>query len=69
MMGSTNYWIKNHQAGFLLEKFNANDWADKVKMSLRIDKDIINKNCQKIKIMTSTSSIDEKYYKKFNDIL
>lgn len=69
MLGSTNYWIKNHQAGFLLEKFNANDWADKVKMSLRIDKDIINKNCQKIKIMTSTSSIDEKYYKKFNDIL
>ena len=69
MLGSTNYWIKNNQGGFLVENFNVNDWVDKIKMSLRIDKETIDKNCQKIKTITSTCSIDKQYYEKFNDIL
>ncbi|MBD1109339.1 glycosyltransferase family 4 protein [Pelagibacterales bacterium SAG-MED50] len=69
MLGSTGYWIKNNQGGFLVENFNVNDWVDKVKMSLRIDKETIDKNCQKIKIITSIRSIDKQYYEKFNDIL
>ena len=69
MSGSTNYWIKNYQAGFLVKQFNADDWANKVKMSLRIDKKTINKNCQKIQNIASTYLIDKKYLEKFNDIL
>ena len=69
MLGSTDYWIKNYHGGFVVNQFDANDWIDKIKMSLKISNDTIRQNCQKIKNIASTDLIDRQYLEKFYDIL
>ena len=69
MFGSTDYWIKNYHGGFVVGNFDVDEWINKIRMSLTINKNTITKNCQKIQNIASTQSIDKQYIEKFYNII
>ena len=64
MLGSSDNWIKDGVSGYLVEKFDAEIWAEKIKMSLNLTDEILLENSLNILQEASTKKIDEEYFKK-----
>jgi glycosyltransferase involved in cell wall biosynthesis len=68
MQGSTNYWINDREGGFLVEKFDEKLWAEKIKLALNIEKEVLRQNSFKITNIASTKNIDLEYFKRMKTI-
>ena len=68
MSGSTDYWIKNNIGGFVVEKFDHEIWAEKIKLALNITKEILKDNSLKITKIASAKNIDAEYFKRIQAV-
>ncbi len=68
MSGSTDYWIKDNIGGFVVEKFDDEIWAEKIKLALNIPKQTLKNNSLKIIQIASSQNIDSEYFKKIQAI-
>ena len=68
MKGSTDYWIKDSEGGFVVEKFDDKFWAEKITLALNINIETLRENSSKITKIASTKNIDEDYFKRIKAI-
>ncbi len=68
MSGSTDYWIKENKGGFVVEKFDDEIWAEKIKLALRIPNETLRDNSLKIIKIASAKNIDAEYFKRIQVI-
>ena len=68
MKGSTDYWIENNRGGFVIEKFDGEIWAKKIKLALMITNETLRDNSSKISKIASTKNIDAEYFKRLQAI-
>ena len=68
MKGSTDYWIKDSEGGFVVEKFDDKVWAEKITLALNINIENLRENSSKIIKIASTKNIDEDYFKRIKAI-
>jgi len=64
MKGSTDYWIKDSEGGFVVEKFDDKVWAEKIKLALNISNETLIENSSKIIKIASAKNIDVEYFKR-----
>lgn len=69
MLGSNDYLINEGKGGFLVKKFDAKIWAEKIKLALNISNETLRKNSLEIIKIASTKNIDADYYKKMQSII
>ena len=69
MLGSSDYWIKEGEGGYLVERFDAKIWAEKIKLALNITNEKLKENSIKILARASTKKIDEEYFKRLNSFI
>ena len=69
MLGSSDYWIKEGEGGYLVERFDAKIWAEKIKLALNITNEKLKENSIKILSEASTKKIDEEYFKRLNSFI
>ncbi len=69
MQGSTDYWIENNKGGFVVEKFDDEIWAEKIKLALMIKNETLRNNSSKILKIASTKNIDAEYFKRLQAIV
>jgi len=68
MQGSTDYWIKDNRGGFVVEKFDDEIWAEKIKLALNITDETLRDNSSKIIKIASAKNIDAEYFKRIQAI-
>ena len=68
MQGSTDYWIENNIGGFVIENFDDEIWAEKIKLALMITNETLKDNSSKILKIASTKNIDAEYFKRLQAI-
>ena len=66
MLGSSDYWIKEGEGGYLVKTFDAKIWAEKIKLALNIRDKILIENSLKILGKASTKIIDQEYLRRLN---
>jgi len=69
MIGSSEFLIKNDIGGYLVEKFDATVWADKIELALKISSEKLANNSLKILEIASTQNIDKEYFKRMNSLI
>jgi len=69
MLGSSDYWIKEGVSGYLIKEFDAQIWADKIKLALSIKDEVLIKNSFRILEEASTKKIDQVYFNKLNTFI
>ena len=69
MLGSNDYLINEGKGGYVVKKFDANIWAEKIKLALNISNETLRVNSLKITKIASTNNIDEEYFKRIQSIL
>jgi hypothetical protein len=69
MLGSNDYLINEGRGGYLIKKFDANIWAEKIKLALNISNETLRENSLKITKIASTNNIDAEYFKRMQSII
>ena len=69
MLGSNDYLINEGKGGYLVKKFDANIWAEKIKLALNISNETLRENSLKITKIASTKNIDAEYFKRIQSII
>lgn len=69
MFGSSDHWVKDGKGGYLVEKFDANIWAEKINLALKINPEILRKNSLDIINVASTKNTDDEYFRRLKLIL
>ena len=69
MLGSSDYWIQEGISGYLVNKFDGEIWAEKIKLALSIKNEVLIKNSLKILEEASTKKIDQEYFNRFNSFV
>lgn len=69
MLDSNDYLINESKGGYLVKKFEAKIWAEKIKLALNISNETLRENSLKITKLASTNNIDAKYFKKIQSII
>ena len=69
MIGSSEFLIKDDIGGYLVEKFDATVWADKIELALKISNEKLANNSLKILEIASTQNIDKEYFKRMNSLI
>lgn len=66
--GISDMVIENGKGGYYLE-INAEKWADTIKKTLEIPKEVLVDNAKHIYDISSSSMIDEEYYKRIKELI
>tara|TARA_B110000971_G_scaffold219814_1_gene261822 strand:- start:707 stop:1882 length:1176 start_codon:yes stop_codon:yes gene_type:complete len=69
MLGSNDYLINEGKGGHVVKKFDANIWAEKIKLALNISNETLRENSLKITKIASTKNIDVEYFKRMQSII
>lgn len=69
MLGVNDYLINEGIGGYLVEKFDANIWAEKIILATNISSETLRENSLKIKKIASTENIDLEYFKIIKSII
>ena len=69
MLGSNDYLISEGKGGYVVKKFDANIWAEKIKLALNISNETLRENSLKITKIASTNNIDAEYFKRMQSII
>tara|TARA_B100000795_G_scaffold24392_1_gene16318 strand:- start:560 stop:1735 length:1176 start_codon:yes stop_codon:yes gene_type:complete len=69
MLGSNDYLISEGKGGYVVKKFDANIWAEKIKLALNISNETLKENSLKITKIASTNNIDAEYFKRMQSII
>ena len=66
--GSTDFWVKEGEGGYMVKNFDTKLWTKKIKLALKISNKSLRENSLKIIKIASTKNIDSEYYKKIRAI-
>ena len=69
MSGVNDYLINEGAGGYLVEKFDANIWAEKIILATNISSETLRENSLKIKKIASTENVDLEYLKIIKSII
>lgn len=69
MTGSSEFLIKNEVGGYLVEKFDATVWANKIELALKISDEKLANNSLKILEIASTQNIDKEYFERIKSLI